>query len=132
MVCDWFGPADLTANFADASGKIQKPRDSVKLLLGGAPDKKPKLARLASPIFHITPDDPPFLIMHGQLDRVVPIDQSRKFYRALKKAKVDCQLEEIKGAAHGFLKNVDLEDIHKKITEFFDKHLKPPPEKISK
>ena len=55
----------------------------------------------ASPISHVSADDPPFLLMHGDADQVVPFDQSIRMERALKEAGVPVKLMRISGGAHG-------------------------------
>ena len=63
-VVDMFGPADLTVPF---SGGYDNLKDTV---FGGFD------AALASPVTYATPGDPPFLILHGDKDELVPITQS--------------------------------------------------------
>lgn len=46
----------------------------------------------ASPIRHVSPDDPPFFILHGQNDQVVPVEQSVSMAEALREAGVDVEL----------------------------------------
>jgi acetyl esterase/lipase len=108
-VCDWYGPTDL-ARFADqaqAAGIIQKTAGPslIMQLLGGSLKEKQDLVRLVNPITFIanqTPAGlPPFLIMHGDKDKTVPIAQSRLLYDALKKAGVAVQFKIIHGAGHG-------------------------------
>lgn len=55
----------------------------------------------ASPIFHVSPDDPPFLLMHGDKDESVPFAQSEEMEKALKAAGVPVKLIRIEGAGHG-------------------------------
>ncbi|MFN7937020.1 MAG: alpha/beta hydrolase [Bryobacteraceae bacterium] len=57
--------------------------------------------RDASPFFHITPDDPPFLLMHGDKDESVPFAQSVEMEKALRAAGVPVKLLRVEGAAHG-------------------------------
>ena len=54
-----------------------------------------------SPVTHISPDDPPFLLMHGDQDESVPFMQSVDFERALKAAGVTVRLLLVDGAGHG-------------------------------
>ena len=37
-----------------------------------------QIARQISPVYHVTPDDPPTLIIHGDQDRLVPLQQSER------------------------------------------------------
>lgn len=55
----------------------------------------------ASPISHVTPDDPPFLLMHGDKDEAVNITQSEEMEAKLKSAGVPVRFLRIAGAAHG-------------------------------
>ena len=57
-----------------------------------------------NPIEYVSSDDPPFLIMHGDQDRLVPFQQSQMLNDALKAAGVTTTLVLVKGAGHG-LKN---------------------------
>ena len=117
-VCDWFGPTDLL--------KLSPPQakeNAVTRLLGGAPAAKKALAMSADPITHITRDDPPFLIIHGTNDRLVPLSQSELLHAALKKANVETELVVLDGAGHGG-KEFATEANRAKIVAFFDKHLK--------
>lgn len=98
-VCDYFGPAD----FADPTWVLTVSQDSpVTQLLGGLPKDKLPLARLASSVTHVRADNPPFLIVHGDVDPSVPLQQSRTLYEALKAAGVEATLHIVPGAGHGF------------------------------
>lgn len=55
-----------------------------------------------SPIVHVSPDDPPTLLIHGDKDELVPISNSRVIYEAFQKNNVKTQLITIEGADHGF------------------------------
>lgn len=55
----------------------------------------------ASPISYVSPDDPPFLLMHGDRDETVPFSQSEDFEKALKAAGVTVKLIRVEGAGHG-------------------------------
>ncbi len=60
-------------------------------------------AELASPVTHLDKDDPAVLLIHGEVDRVVPVAQSQLFYEALLAKKVAAQLIRIKGSDHSFI-----------------------------
>lgn len=77
----------------------------------------------ASPIFHITPDAPPFMLVHGEQDDIVPIAQSEQFAEALRRAGVTVELLRIPGGDHG---NSALRapEIAARIVAWFDTHLK--------
>jgi acetyl esterase/lipase len=57
--------------------------------------------REASPITHVSADDPPVLLMHGDADPVVPYQQSETVERALAKAGVPVKLLRVPGGGHG-------------------------------
>jgi dipeptidyl aminopeptidase/acylaminoacyl peptidase len=56
----------------------------------------------ASPISHVTPDDPPFLLIHGDRDELVPVEQSQLMYERLLQQNVPAQLVIVKNARHSF------------------------------
>jgi len=120
-VCDWFGPADF-CHWTGVSDAVAS-NGPVARLFGEPVSEKNELAVLASPIHHVEEGKkyPPFLIMHGDADKLVPLSQSIKFEEALKKAGCDVTLYVAKGAGHGFGGN----EIMKMVGDFFDKHLKP-------
>ncbi len=55
-----------------------------------------------SPIYYITPDDPPIILAHRDADPLVPLQQSERFIQKLKEAKVPCRLIVKKGGGHGW------------------------------
>ena len=119
-VCDYFGPADLMP--LTVPGVSPGAAAVVAKLLGGPPAEKKDLAALASPVTHVTKDAPPFLIMHGDKDTLVPLSQSQTLHDALKKAGVDSTLKVIAGAGHGFASR----EITATVEAFFAKHLAAP------
>jgi dipeptidyl aminopeptidase/acylaminoacyl peptidase len=78
------------------------PGSPEALLIGGPLEEHADLVALANPANHVTPSAPPFLIMHGELDRVVPYHQSVLLYEALRQAEVPATLFTVEGAGHGF------------------------------
>jgi acetyl esterase/lipase len=57
--------------------------------------------RDASPVHYVTKDDPPFLLMHGDADPIVPIKHSEVMEQALKTAGVPTKFLRVAGAGHG-------------------------------
>ena len=55
----------------------------------------------ASAIRYISDKTPPFMILHGTEDTVVPMAQSEKLYETLQKAGIPCEFAVVEGAAHG-------------------------------
>jgi acetyl esterase/lipase len=114
-VCDFCGPTDLAKLSANA-----KPGNPIEKLLGGPASAKQKLATLANPITHVNKDAPPFLIVHGDMDKTVPMEQSELLEAALKKAGVPVTLYVAKGQGHG----LGGPEVQKAVMEFFDRTLK--------
>ncbi len=126
-VIDWFGPSDFTTIAEQAGPDSQldhaaSDSPEAKLLGGRIRDNKDKATK-ASPVAYVNKEAAPFLIMHGDKDRVVPYAQSVELAEALKKAGVDVTLKKIEGAGHGGPRFTSTEN-RKLIVDFFDKHLK--------
>ena len=103
-VVDWFGPTDVTF-MAQQSGphsmiRHDAPDSPESLLLGGPVQEKRDLARTANPLTYIDKNDPPFLIMHGDNDQLVPLGQSVVLAKALIDAGVEVTMKTIPGAGH--------------------------------
>lgn len=82
-VVDWFGPTDfLKMDEQLKESKVKNPMahsipDSPESeLIGKNITDAPELVRNANPETYISPDDPPFFIQHGLIDRLVPYKQS--------------------------------------------------------
>ncbi len=100
-VCDWFGPSDfMTMPIGKRQFKVGQ--DPEIKFLGGPISEKQELARQCSPATHVTKDAPPFLIMHGDQDPLVPLQQSQLLYDRLNAAGVDARLIVMEGSGHGF------------------------------
>lgn len=133
-VIDWFGPTDflkmdlqLTASgFAPAPNQSHSGENSPEsLLLGGKITEIPDRVRAANPETYIRPNAPPFLIQHGVLDAVVPVQQSIDLAVKLRSVAGEQQatLLLIEDAGHGDPK-FETEDNVAKMLNFLDRHLK--------
>lgn len=78
----------------------------VRNLLGGMPSDHPDRYRIASPIEHL-PIDIPVTALHGQADRVVSIEQSRRYADAALAAGDRVDLIELPGVGHGEFTNTE-------------------------
>lgn len=74
---------------------------ALKLLLGDVPEKKPELAKLASPVAHLDKSDPPLLLIHGDADPQMPYEQSREFTTAYEALKLQVKFVTLPGSRHG-------------------------------
>jgi acetyl esterase/lipase len=82
-VVDWFGPTDFLKMDEQLKESMVKnpqvhsvPDSPESLLIGKNITDAPELVRSTNPETYITPDDPPFFIQHGQIDNLVPYQQS--------------------------------------------------------
>jgi acetyl esterase/lipase len=80
-----------------------------------------EIGRAISPITHVTADDPPTLIIHGDKDFLVPIQQAESMVAKLKEVGVTAELVVRKDAAHGWK---DLQKDLSLFADWYDKHLK--------
>lgn len=120
-VIDWFGPSELLRMNDFPSTINHDAKDSPESRLIGGPIQTLKaIARQASPVSHITAGDAAFLIMHGNKDKLVPIDQSIRFDAALKKARVPSTFVKVEGAGHGVFSHPE---VSVRIRKFLERHL---------
>jgi acetyl esterase/lipase len=121
-VCDFFGPTDFAKIGSFPSTMRHDAADSPESKLVGGPIQENKdKAQRANPIAYVTKDDPPFLIVHGDKDPLVPHNQSEILYDALKKAGVEATLYTVHGGGHGGFKDPQVDVL---VAQFFDKHLR--------
>lgn len=84
-------------------------------------DRILEIGRDISPITHVTPDDPPTLILHGDADTLVPIQQAEVILEALEEAGVPTRLIVKEGAGHGWA-GLQADLVH--FVDWFDEHLR--------
>lgn len=139
-VSNWYGPTDLT-KFPRAFAEFPTPEvleknqgqpwlkltEVVYRLLGGPVSQRRELAALANPIAHIDDRDPPFLIVHGELDDVVPISQSDLLVKALQEKGVKVEYVRDRNLKHSY-RGQNGEPFDPNLMEitlnFFERHLK--------
>ena len=120
-VVDRYGPTDFL-RMNDQPGRMDHDAaDSPESqLVGGPIQAHPERARRANPITYVTPDDPPFLIMHGKRDELVPYQQSELLHAALDSAGVTSELILVDSLGHG---GVGWRLLVPDVVAFFDQHL---------
>lgn len=79
------------------------------------------IAKQNSPIYSVTSDDPPVMIVHGDADRLVPMQQSQSIIQKLEEAHVPNKLIVKSGGGHGW-RNNEVEQQY--FLDWFDKYLK--------
>jgi acetyl esterase/lipase len=84
-------------------------------------EKRRQIAREISPVTHVSADDPPALIIHGDADTLVPIQQAEILKQKLEEARVPVKLVTKPGAGHGW---PDLLKDLSAFADWFDTHLK--------
>jgi dipeptidyl aminopeptidase/acylaminoacyl peptidase len=91
-------------------------------LVGGRVFETLDVVRQANPITYIHPDAPPFLIIHGDQDNVVPVSQSQLLFEALQTAGVESEFMPLEGGDHGL--RPYWAQIEQAVLAFFDEHIR--------
>ena len=119
-VIDFYGASDVLTMPPNVPGPDKTDTDLAKSnaarLIGGIVRDHPDLAKQMSPLYHVSKGDPRFLIIHGDQDKQVPLEQSERLHAKLKEAGVPSTLHVIKGAGHGG-KEFDSVEVRKLILE---------------
>lgn len=124
-VCDYYGPTDFTVFVTTPGYERHADEESPEAkLLGGAVLKNRDNATRVNPITYVSRDDPPFLIVHGDQDRTVPLNQSELLFTAMKKAGTTVHFHTIHGAGHG--NGFGGRDLETMVSAFFERNLKAP------
>lgn len=100
-VVDYYGPTDFVLRSKTQPARSNPPGSPVHGLLGGGADQLVELAKQASPAFHVTKDDPPFLVFQGGKDKKVLLDQAERIRDVYAEAKLPLDLHVLEGSGHG-------------------------------
>jgi acetyl esterase/lipase len=129
VVVDLYGPTDLLRLEEDKLPCIpidgNLPFMPPSLLMGCPIQQCQDWTRTASPMTYVTPDDPPFLIMHGMLDCLVTYTQSVTLHQKLEASGVDSRLILIPTGDHGG-SAFDQPKYQKIVDDFLDTYLRGP------
>ncbi len=124
-VVDYFGPTDFLQMDAHRlpDGLVHDAPDSPESKLVGGPIQahKDRVAK-ANPITYVSKDNPPFLIIHGDQDKLVPFHQSVLLKDALEKAGVPVTFYRVEDGGHGWFRDPKVPELTK---AFLEQHLKP-------
>jgi acetyl esterase/lipase len=131
-ICDWCGPADIRTLAAQSKPDCPLHHDTPdaveKLLLGGTIEEKKTLAVEASPTAFAHGNCPPILIMHGDADDIVPVEQSLDLSKALKSAGAPhVDMVVLPGSGHNFCTRENME----RVSKFFVTYLKQSAKRAS-
>ncbi|MGB6449223.1 MAG: alpha/beta hydrolase [Steroidobacteraceae bacterium] len=100
-IVSYFGASDLTTILAQSTPHGLSVRvPALKRLLGSPPDQVPELAKQASPIFHVDHDDPPILLLHGDQDIQMPLNQLYELQWAYEQAGLHPEVLILHGVGH--------------------------------
>jgi acetyl esterase/lipase len=121
-VVDIYGPVDLTTDFVREN---QGAGSLTRSFFGGSIDEKLPLFQQASPINHLTKDDPPTLILHGTIDDVVPIDQGDMLAAKLTELQIPYVYDRLPGWPHAMDASVPVNERARWFMDrFLDRYLK--------
>lgn len=84
------------------------------------------LSPSVSPLLHVSPDDPPTLLVHGDADTLVPVTTSKTIHAEFKKFRVETELVVIEGGGHGFREPAHRARANEAMVDWFVKHLAGP------
>lgn len=124
-IVDFYGPTNFLTILKQSTPHGLGVRiPALQLLLRAQPEDVPDLARLASPVWHIDENDPPLLLIHGDQDPQVPINQSHELEGAYREKGLKHQVlfEVIHGGGHGGEMFFDQERIEL-VADFLDRSL---------
>ncbi len=97
-VVNIFGPTDLPVIYRSTPAMV----GILKFLCNGTPDDAAETYVQASPVTYATADDPPILTLHGDADKLVPVEQAQILDAKLKEVGITHELKILTGQGHGF------------------------------
>lgn len=100
-VVDYYGPTDFIQRSQNQPAKTENEDSPVRQLIGGAVKENQERARFASPAFQVNAGDAPLLIIHGDKDTTVYLDQSQRIEKAYQEAGLDVTFQLVPGGGHG-------------------------------
>ena len=112
----WFAPTDLVSlrHFSAISGLLGDDSADEDLLAA---------ATQASPVTHVRPDAPPFLIMHGSADATVSVEQSEFLHKELLAVGARSTFVPVEGVGHSFAGLPDAQPLVDQAVAFFSQEL---------
>ena len=124
VAVSYFGASNLTTILDQSTPfGVMLRGPALALLLGGPMEATAELAELASPVFHVDAQDPPLLLLHGDQDPQMPINQAHELHGVYKEHGLPVHLEVIHGAKHGTPEFFDAKRTAL-VAEFLREHLR--------
>jgi acetyl esterase/lipase len=122
-VIDFYGATDFILRAKTQASRANDVGSVCYKLFGGPTSEKTELARQASAVFFLDPQDPPFLIFHGDKDNTVLPDQSQRIHEAYSQAGLKSELVIIKDGSHGG-KGFFTEKTRQQMIDFLNQYLR--------
>lgn len=123
-VVDYYGPTDFILRSQNQPAKTEDENSPVRQLIGGPVKENQERARFASPAFQVGKGDAPLLIIHGDKDTTVYLDQSQRIEKAYQEAGLEVALQVVPGGKHGGNAHFTPE-LREKAAQFLKEHLRP-------
>ncbi|MBI3881840.1 MAG: alpha/beta hydrolase [Verrucomicrobia bacterium] len=130
-VVDYCGPVELSP--ASGGPSVPKQGDEPKMLIklfGATYREKPAAWRSGSPVFYVTSNAPPFLVVHGDSDNLVPRWHAERLTAKLQEARVPSDLVIVKNGNHvmfpaksGQPAVPSWNELNQRVVNFFDERL---------
>jgi len=102
---------------------VELDKESGRFVLIADRERRLEIARQISPVTHVTADDPPMLVVHGDADKLVWFQQAEALKQRLDEAGVPNKLVVREGAGHGW---PELQKDVKILADWFDTYLRQP------
>ncbi len=99
----------------------EREKGTNKLVVIADEDRRKEIGKQISPVYHVSKDSAPALIIHGDADKLVPIQQAEVIIAKMKDNKVPCELVVKKGLVHGW---AGMDKDVSTLADWFDKYLK--------
>jgi acetyl esterase/lipase len=115
-VANYCGVTDVALEYQD----MEQVRPFLQALCIGTPESNPEGYRIASPVNHVSKDDPPVLTLHGDKDELVPVSQAYAIDKALRDAGLPHELVILKGEGHA----IKAPEADVAFWSFIEKHVK--------
>ena len=125
---DYYGPTDFVLRSRTQPSRANEKGSVVYDLLGGGAHEEIEAAKLASACYHVSKDDAPLLVLHGNSDKTVLIDQSKAIVAAYRKMVLPVEFHVIDGAGHGGNVFYSGENANR-LLNFLKKHTQQPEER---
>ena len=124
-VINIYGATEMAALYRTTGSQSFLPQQ-IANYIGGTPSQLPDRYRMLSPLAHVSAAAPPTLTIHGDNDRIVPVEQSAALDKALTAADVDHETYYLPWVDHNFdyvWNNLPSQIARAKVAEFLSKHL---------